>query len=85
MLMTVTNTSGALLPIGHRNCVPEQTLAIGGNVVLGVSMTDLNARGDITGFRASMYLDDLVKKGHATVAFAVDANDLNVEDEANEL
>jgi hypothetical protein len=85
MLMTITNTSGAELTIAHRHCVPETTLAIGANVVLGVSMSDLVARGDITGFKASQYLDDLVKKGYVTVTFAVDANDVNVEDLANEV
>ena len=86
MLMTITNASATdSLDIGFRGCVPEQTLAPSGNVVLGVSMSDLVARGDITGYKASQYLDDLVKKGLATVAFAVDANDVNVEDLANEV
>lgn len=86
MLMTITNASATdALDIGFRFCVPERTIAPSGNVVLGVSMSDLVARGDVTGYKASMYLDDLVKKGLATVAFAVDANDSNVEDEANEV
>lgn len=85
MIMTITNVSGAELTVEHRNCVPATTLAAGGNVALGVSMIDLRARGDITGFSAAMYLDDLVKKGQITCAFAADANDLNVEDEANEV
>lgn len=85
MLMTITNTSGAELTIAHPECVPETTLGIGANVVLGVSMSDLVARGNITGFKASQYLDDLVKKGQITCAFAVDAADVNVEDEANEV
>jgi hypothetical protein len=83
--MTITNTSGASLTVEHRFCVPRTVLAIGANVVLGVSMSDLVARGDITGYKASQYLDDLVKKGLATVAFAVDPNDTNVEDLANEV
>jgi len=86
MLMTITNASSTdSLDIGFRFCVPEQTLAPSGAVVLGVSMSDLVARGDITGYKASQYLDNLIKKGLATVTFAVDANDSNVEDEANEL
>lgn len=85
MLMTITNTSGADLTVEHRHCVPATTLAPAGNVVLGVSMSDLVARGDITGFKASQYLDDLVKKGYITCTFAPDPNDLNVEDEANEV
>lgn len=85
MIMTITNTSGAELTIAHRFCVPETTLGIAGSVDLGVSMHDLQARGDITGFSAAMYLDDLVKKGQITCTFAADANDLNVEDEANEV
>lgn len=85
MIMTVTNTSGAELTIEHRHCVPETTLGIGASVDLGVSMSNLQARGDITGFSASMYLDDLVKKGYITCTFAADPNDLNVEDEANEV
>lgn len=85
MLMTITNTSGASLTVEHPFCVPRTVLGIGANVVLGVSMSDLVARGDVTGYKASMYLDDLVKKGLATVTFAVDANDVNVEDLANEV
>jgi hypothetical protein len=86
MLMTITNTSGALLPIGFRGCVPEKTIAIGGNVVLGVSIADLYAGDDAgQGDPAWKYLDTLVKKGKATVAFAVDPNDVNVLDRANEV
>lgn len=86
MLMTITNTSGALLPIGHRGCVPEQTLGIGAHVDLGVSIADLYAGDDAgQGNPAWQYLDTLVKKGQATVAFAVDPDDANVLDEANEV
>jgi len=86
MLMTITNLSSTdTLDIGFRGCVPEQTLAASGNVVLGVSMSDLEKRGPVEGYSAAMYLDDLVKKGLASVAFAADPDDLNVEDEANEV
>jgi len=86
MLMTITNTSGVALPIGHRGCVPDKTLAIAGSVTLGVSIADLYA-GDTNGQGnpAWKYLDTLVKKGKATVTFAVDPNDANVLDEANEV
>ena len=86
MLMTITNASATdELIVEFPECVPLTTIAASGNVVLGLSMSDLTARGKITGYSASKYLDDLVKKGLATIAFAVDANDANVEDEANEL
>jgi len=84
MIMTITETAGVALDIEFRGCIPATTIAIAGNATFGVSMADLFAQAD-AGNPAWKYLDTLVKKGQATIAFAADADDVNVLDEANEV
>jgi hypothetical protein len=82
MIMTVTNLSSTdALEVGFPI---NRTIAASGNVALGVSMADL-LFGEDQGDPAYKRLDELVRKGLATVAVAADPNDANVLDEANEL
>jgi len=86
MILTITNASSTdELTVKFPFCIPETTIAASGNATFGVSMSDLIARGDITGYKATQYIDNLVKTGLATAAVAADANDSNIEDLANEL
>jgi len=85
MIMTITNTSGASLSIGFKGLVPEQTLAAAGTYVAGMSMSDLYGEGFTKGYSPAMYLDDLIKKGDITVAFATNAASVTTEDAANEV
>jgi len=86
-IMTITNLDGSnpytvqAIP----GCVPETTIAASGNATFGVSLADLQARGPIEGDPAWKRLDELVKKGYVSIAFAADAADVNVLDELNEL
>jgi hypothetical protein len=82
MIMTVTNLSATdPLVVGFPI---NRTIPASGNVALGVSVRDLMFGEDI-GDPAYKRLDELARKGLATVAVAVDANDNNVLDKANEL
>ena len=85
MIMTITNLSSTdALTVNVPGCVPETEIAASGNATFGCSLADLYHRGHI-GDPVWKRLDDLVKKGQATIAFAVDAADVNVLDEANEV
>jgi len=70
MLATVTNlssTDSVDVPFPF-----NRTIAASGNVVLGVNMADLNARSE-TGNPPWRVLNDMIKKGQITVAYADDA------------
>jgi len=85
MIMTITNLSSTTaLSVGFRKLIDTTSIAASGAATFGVSMADLFAQAD-AGNPGWKYLDNLVKDGKATVAFAADANDVNVLDEANEV
>lgn len=83
--MTITNRSStAALVVNVPGCVPSTSIAASGNATFGCSMSDL-FHGEAKGKPVWKDLDYLVKTGEATIAFAADAADSNVLDEANEL
>lgn len=89
MIMTLTRTPAGdvTIPAIPKCIAVESTLAGGGGTLAAnVSMSDLFAREAVEGDPSWKRLDDLVKAGTvSTITFAVDAADLNVLDEANEV
>jgi hypothetical protein len=85
MIMTITNLdSSNALVVDIRGICPSTSIAASGNATFGCQMSDL-LKGEAKGAPVWKELDYLVKSGQATIAFAVDAADANVVDEANEL
>jgi hypothetical protein len=85
MIITVQNQTAAELAIGFPLGVTLD--ALGGAVdtfVGGVSMRDL-VEGEDKGDSAFKRLNLLKQEGKITMSIAVDANDDNILDEANEL
>jgi len=89
MIMTLTRTPAGdvtIPAIPKCNSAAATLAGGGGTLVRNVSMSDLFTREQVEGDPSWKRLDDLVKSGSvSTITFAVDPNDLNVLDEANEV
>lgn len=86
MIMTITNpsvTDALTVPL-IRGITPETVIAATANATFGLNSSDLLNR-EPEGDRGWKRLNEMIKKGLATIAFAADPVDSDVVDEANEL
>lgn len=89
MIMTLTRTpAGDVTVPAIPKCIPVAATLAGGGGTLAYNMglSDLFTREQVEGDPSWKRLDNLVKGGDVTtITFAVDPDDFNVQDEANEV
>jgi hypothetical protein len=85
MIVTITNQLAVPLTVGYPfNVTLTENGGAADAAALGMTVHDL-VEGDAKGDPAYKRIDRLRQIGSLTVAVAVDANDNNILDEANEL
>lgn len=84
MLVTITNQLAVPLTVGFPFNVTLEASGGADAATLGMTIHDL-VEGDVKGDPAYKRLDQLRQIGSLTVGVAVDANDANILDVANEL